>query len=97
MLGAQSVPRLDLDKKMPEVVERIGGVKVVYVDRSIRIAEIERLRAREERKRQEEKEKNAKTAMDVATAVDEKAEGDTEEVSAANNIPEASQSTDMIE
>ena len=64
--GAQSVPPLDLDKKMPEVVERIGGARVVYVDRSIYIAEMERNRQKE------------------------KAEGDTEEVSAANNIPEAS-------
>ena len=35
--------------------------------------------------------------MDVATALDGKAEGEAEEVSAANNTPEASQSTDMIE
>lgn len=52
---AQWVPQLDLDKKMPEVVERIGGVRIVYVNRSIRIAEIEMIRAWEERERQKEK------------------------------------------
>jgi hypothetical protein len=77
--GAQSVPPLGLDKEMLEVVERVGSVKVVYIDQSICIAEIEK-----------EKEKNAKVAMDVVTAVDEKAEGDMVEVSAANNIPETS-------
>jgi hypothetical protein len=43
-----------------------------------------------------EGEENAEAAMDVATAVEEKAEGNAEKVSAANDIPEASQPTDMI-
>lgn len=63
---------------MPEVIEREGGARVVYVDWSIRIAEIEGLRTREERKRKEEKQKTAEAAVDVTTTVDEKAERDIE-------------------
>ncbi|KAF2453002.1 hypothetical protein BDY21DRAFT_375046 [Lineolata rhizophorae] len=78
---------------MPEIIERDGGARVVYVHPSSRTVEIERERKRmarereriarkEERQKEEEgqkeKEKEAKVTTDVATAVDEKAEGDAE-------------------
>ena len=109
MPGAPSIPQPDPNMKMPEVVERAGGVRAVYVHPSFHNTELEsesrRREAREkiedrkkEKERQEEKEKeeHTKATTDVATAVDEKTEGDAEEVSTANNIPEASQSTDTI-
>ncbi|KAK3332060.1 hypothetical protein B0T19DRAFT_482417 [Cercophora scortea] len=67
-----SQPKLDINLKMPEVVERDGGVRVVYVDRSIRMAE-EELGARGEQ--------NDEAAIDRAACV-EKAEGDTKEARA---------------
>ncbi|CZR49909.1 uncharacterized protein FPRO_16114 [Fusarium proliferatum ET1] len=112
--GASSVPKPDLNKKMPEIIERDGGVRVVYVHPFFHAAEIEREKRRaareekwqKEKKRKEEerqkekkrKEDEAKATTDVATiAVNEKVEGDAEEVSVANNTPEASQLTDTTE
>ncbi|KAF5973452.1 Telomerase-binding EST1A [Fusarium coicis] len=106
--GASSVPKPDPNKKMPEIIERDGGVRVVYVHPSFHTAEIERQKrtaAREEKRQNEaerqkekkRKEEEAKATTDVATAVNEKAEGDAEEVSVANNVPEASQPTDTTE
>ncbi|KAI2606638.1 hypothetical protein GGR54DRAFT_652322 [Hypoxylon sp. NC1633] len=106
--GASSVPKPDPNKKMPEIIERGGGVRVVYVQPSFHTAEIERQKRRaareekwqKEKERQKEKkrkEEEAKATTDVATAVNEKAEGDAEEVSVANNVPEASEPTDTTE
>ncbi|CVL08099.1 uncharacterized protein FMAN_14237 [Fusarium mangiferae] len=117
--GASSVPKPDPNKKRPEIIERDGGVRVVYVHPLFHAAEIEREKrraAREEKwqkekerqkeKRQKEeerqkekkrKEDEAKATADVATALNEKAEGDAKEVSVANNGPEASQLTDTTE
>lgn len=41
MPGVLSVPRPDPNMKMPEVVERPGGVKAVYIHPSFYDAEIE--------------------------------------------------------
>jgi len=71
---------------MPDIVERDGGVKYVYVDPSSHIIEIENewnKRAREEENRQTGEE-NPTVTMNAATAVNEKAEGITEKVIAAN-------------
>ncbi|KLP05346.1 Uncharacterized protein LW94_1883 [Fusarium fujikuroi] len=101
--GASSVPKPDPNKKMPEIIERDGGVRVVYVHPLFHAAEIEREKrraAREEKwqKEKKRKEDEAKATTDVATiAVNEKVEGDAEEVSVANNGPEASQLTDTTE
>ncbi|VTT78609.1 unnamed protein product [Fusarium fujikuroi] len=112
--GASSVPKPDPNKKMPEIIERDGGVRVVYVHPLFHAAEIEREKRRaareekwqKEKKRKEEerqkekkrKEDEAKATTDVATiAVNEKVEGDAEDVSVANNGPEASQLTDTTE
>ncbi|KUI64505.1 hypothetical protein VM1G_00671 [Cytospora mali] len=78
-ISMPGIPSLkpDLDNmKMPEVVERDGGVRVVYVDPSFRIAEIEK----EECERKNEKER----------ATGEKAKGDAIEVptAAAGIVPE---------
>ncbi|KAH8768395.1 hypothetical protein F5883DRAFT_418567 [Diaporthe sp. PMI_573] len=71
--------------KMPEIVEREGGVKVVYVDPSYCVTNIEKetnKMAMEEEKRQIGEE-NSKVTMDMVTAVEETAKGDTDKVSAA--------------
>ncbi|KAH8744741.1 hypothetical protein F5883DRAFT_660255, partial [Diaporthe sp. PMI_573] len=76
--GPPSEPCLHM--KMPDIVERDGGVRFVYVDPSSHIIEIENEwneRASEEDNRQVGEE-NPKVTTNVATAVDEKAEGDTE-------------------
>jgi RNase H-fold protein (predicted Holliday junction resolvase) len=56
--GASSVPKPDPNKKMSEIIERDGGIRVVYVHPSFHTAEIERERKRiaREEKRQKEKE-----------------------------------------
>ncbi|KAH8744712.1 hypothetical protein F5883DRAFT_722122 [Diaporthe sp. PMI_573] len=69
-----------INMKMPDIVERDGGVKYVYVDPSSHIIEIENewnKRAREEENRQTGEE-NPTVTTNAATAVDEKAEGITE-------------------
>lgn len=53
--GAPSRPPLDLDKSMPEVVKRTGGVRAVYVDPIFCIAEKKKRRRKEEKKRHKEK------------------------------------------
>lgn len=105
-----ALPQHDPNMKMPEVVDISGGNRVVFVQPSFHAAEIarekrraekEEARQEEDRKkkeeRQREKDEHAEPFADVATAVDEKTKGDAEEVSAANNTPKASQSTDTIE
>jgi hypothetical protein len=98
--GASSIPKPDPNKKMPEIIERDGGARVVYVHPSFHAAEIERemKRIAREKRRQKEKEE-AKTNTDVFTItyVHEKAEGDAEMVITAKNIPEASLTTDATE
>lgn len=97
--GSSSLPKLDLNKKMPEIVERDGGVRVVYVDTSSHAAEIkkEKERLAREEEMQKEKEKDVEATTEVAAVVDEKANGDAEEVSAVNSIPETSQFTETID
>ncbi|KAH7025232.1 uncharacterized protein B0I36DRAFT_417372 [Microdochium trichocladiopsis] len=95
--GASSVPKPDPNKKMPKIVERDGGVRVVYVDPSSHAAELkkkEKLAREEERRKEKEMEKNAEATTEVATVFDEKAKGErpTDHVNAegateAVNIP----------
>ena len=83
--------------KMPEIAERDGGVRVIYVEPSFLIVEIEKERNRRARKEKRQIEQaNTRTTTDVAISVDEKPKGDAERVSAAN-ILEASQSDDTNE
>lgn len=49
MPGALSVPKPDPNKKMPEIIERDGGVRVVYVRPFFHAAEIKRERKEKER------------------------------------------------
>ncbi|KIW76815.1 hypothetical protein Z517_09259 [Fonsecaea pedrosoi CBS 271.37] len=98
--GASSVPKPDPNKKMPDIVERDGGVRVVYVHPSFHAAEIkwEKKKAAREEKRQKEKkrqkeEEEAKATTDVGTDVNEKAEGDAQEAPEAVNVPAVAPST----
>lgn len=91
--GASSIPKPDSDKKMPET-NYGGGVRVVHIHPASHAAEIEGENRREEKWQEEEE--NADTT-DVATLVDEEARDDAEEVSAADNIPDMSQTTDVVE
>ncbi|KAH0829997.1 hypothetical protein AYO21_11516 [Fonsecaea monophora] len=107
--GASSVPMPDPNKKMPEIVERDGGVRVVYVHPSFLTAEMkmEKKRAAREEKRQKEKERQkeeerqkedeAKATTDVATDVNKKAEGDVEEAPEAVNVPAVAPNTTASE
>lgn len=87
--GASSVPKPDPSKKMPEIIERDGGVRVVYVCPAFHAADVEKgmkkgarrderekEKARQKEQKHKEKENEAQATTDVTTTVDEKAEGE---------------------
>ena len=104
--GAPCFPQPDPNMKMPEVIERVDGTSIVYVDPSYHKEEIERekntaARVEEERQKEEDRKKaeesqkeKAEKTQDVATVVDKKAEGN--KVGATKSIPRMNQSTDTI-
>ncbi|KAG8162683.1 hypothetical protein KVR01_007161 [Diaporthe batatas] len=80
--GPASMPRSHM--QMPEIIKHGGGAGVVYVHLSLHIAEVEKERiARDWEDRAIEK---TVTRTDVATAVDEKVEGNTEEQPVASEV-----------